>query len=466
MSGATPRRLGILVALLVAVAGPGVVGVEAQSPDTAMARRVRAAFLHAWDGYLERASGDDELRPISGAGRNWYATSLLMTPVDAYDTMLLMGLDAEAARAKQLILGRLDFDQDLDVQVFEITIRHLGALLTAYEMEGDARWLELAADLGDRLLPAFRSATGMPYRFVNLRTGEVRDPLSNPAEIGSLLLEFGTLSRVTSDPRYMDAARNAIDAVWQRRSPLGLVGEVIDVRTGVWKRPASHVGGRIDSWHEYLLKGSILFDDPQLRRMYDEGVTAVNRYEADERFDGLWYGAVDMDTGARIDTRFGALQAFLPAVLALGGDVERAERLEESVARMWSLKGLEPEELDYSTMTVTAAAYILRPEALESAYYLFTVTGEERWRDLGRTMLDAIFEYTRAPYGFAQVKDVRTMELSDAMQSFFLAETLKYGWLLASPGSLDFDAVVFNTEAHPLWRGSFPSGAGAPPGRR
>jgi mannosidase alpha-like ER degradation enhancer 2 len=120
--------------------------------------------------------------------------------VDAYDTMLLMGLDAEAAGAKRLILDRLSFDRDISVQVFEVTIRLLGGLLSAYQMDHDPRFLTLATDLGDRLLPAFRSPTGMPFRYVNLRTGATRDSVSNPAEIGTLMLEFGSLAKLTGRP--------------------------------------------------------------------------------------------------------------------------------------------------------------------------------------------------------------------------------------------------------------------------
>ncbi|MGD2069271.1 MAG: GH92 family glycosyl hydrolase, partial [Gemmatimonadota bacterium] len=90
------------------------------APDTASARRVRDAFLHAWNGYLEHARGHDALRPLSLTGRDWYDASLVMTPLDAYDTMLLMGLDAEAAEAKRMILEDLDFDRDFSVQVFEV----------------------------------------------------------------------------------------------------------------------------------------------------------------------------------------------------------------------------------------------------------------------------------------------------------------------------------------------------------
>jgi mannosidase alpha-like ER degradation enhancer 2 len=439
------------LALIVAVASP--TAGSAQAADTAMMARVRSAFLHAWDGYTTYAAGHDALRPISGTPHDWYGTSLLMTPIDAYDTMLLMGLSEEAAAAKAMVMGGLTFDVDVEVQVFEVVIRLLGGLLSAYQLDGDGRWLDLAVDLADRLMPAFDSPTGMPYRYVHLRTGATRDPLNNPAEIGTLVLELGTVSRLTGDRRYYDAAKGAVLEVWNRRSRLDLVGEVIDVRTGEWANPASHVGGRIDSWYEYLLKAWLLFGDEELRDMYRESIAAVNRHVADERFDGLWYGRVDMGTGDRLATTFGALEAFLPGLLALGGDTTRAARLQENVARMWTLHGIEPEQLDYSTMDVTSPGYPLRPEAIESAYYLFRITGEEKWRDMGRQMFDAIVEHARVEHGFAHVADVRTMDLEDAMESFFLAETLKYAWLLAAPAStLELDAVVFNTEAHPLRR--------------
>src|SRR5919107_1535617 len=69
----------------------------------ALAARVRAEFLHAWRGYERYAWGHDELKPLSKAARDWYDEPLLMTPVDSLDTLILMGLDAEAARTKKLI---------------------------------------------------------------------------------------------------------------------------------------------------------------------------------------------------------------------------------------------------------------------------------------------------------------------------------------------------------------------------
>lgn len=420
------------------------------APD---AERARQAFRHAWSGYVRYAWGHDDLNPISRTAHDWYGVSLLTTPVDAYSTMRLMGLDAEAAQAKRLILDSLSFDRDASVQVFEITIRHLGGLLAAFQLDGDTAFLRLARDLGDRLLPAFDSPTGMPYRYVNLRSGEVRDPVSNPAEIGTLMLELGTLSRLTGNPIYYDRAKRGMTELFRRRSAIGLVGKNIDVRTGAWTNTISHVGAEIDSWYEYLLKSWLLFGDRDFRRMWDASVPPLHRWLADERDGALWYGHADMTTGARIATHYGALDAFLPAVLVLAGDTPRAARLMESVHRMWTTFDVEPELLDYTTMTIVSPSYQLRPEALESAYYLWMATGDPRYRDMGRTMFDAIERWTRTDAGYAVLADVRTKEQRDRMHSFLFAETLKYAYLLFAPRStLDLRAVVLNTEAHPLRR--------------
>src|SRR6059036_2321916 len=123
-----------------------------------------------------------------------------MTPVDALDTLILMHLDAEATRAQSLIVRDLSFDRDISVKNFEVTIRLLGGLLSGYQMTGDERLLRLAEDLWTRLLPAFDSPTGLPYMFVNLKTGKTKGARSNPAEIGTLVLEFGTLGKLTKKP--------------------------------------------------------------------------------------------------------------------------------------------------------------------------------------------------------------------------------------------------------------------------
>jgi mannosidase alpha-like ER degradation enhancer 2 len=412
---------------------------------------VKAEFLHAWNGYKQFAWGHDALKPLSKQPHDWYAGSLYMTPVDAYDVMLLMGLTAEAAGAKQLILDSLSFDRDIEVQSFEITIRHLGGLLSAYQMDGDKRFLALAEDLGKRLLPVFNSATGMPYRFVHLQTGKIRDSINNPAEIGTSLLEFGTLSKLTGNPVYYDKAKKALAQLFNARSKIGLVGTWINVETGEWVDKTSHIGGAIDSYYEYLLKAYLLFGDKDCKAMWDEHIEAINKYVADTARGGLWYGQVDMETGKRTGTTFGSLEAFFPAVLCLAGDTMRAARLEESCAAMWNLNGIEPEEINYATMTVTAKQYHLRPEIIESAYYLHHFTGDPKYLRMGESFFKGIVRYCRADAGYASLEDVVTKKQADSMQSFFFAETLKYLFLLLSPKeALPFDEIVFTTEAHPL----------------
>ncbi len=437
---------------------PVALGQEAKGatkpPTNAeLAQRVREEFLHAWNGYKKYAWGYDELRPLTKAGRNWHSASLLMTPVDSLSTMALMGLKDEADQTREYLATTLRFDHDIEVKNFEITIRILGGLVSGYQLTGDKRLLALADDLGARLLPAFNSPTGMPYMYVNLKTGAVRGAVSNPAEIGTLLVEFGALSKLTGKPVYYEKAKRALVELYKRRSPIGLVGSAINVESGEWTSPRSHISGGIDSYYEYLLKCWRLFGDEDCRKMWEESVAAVNQRLAHDVEGALWYAHADMNSGARTATRYGALDAFFPAVLALGGDLPRARRLQESSYKMWTAFGIEPEQLDYSTMKVASPGYPLRPEIIESAYYLHFYTRDPRYLEMGRTFLDSLVRHCRTEAGYAALRNVETKEQRDNMESFFLAETLKYLYLLFAPrDTLNLDKVVFNTEAHPIRR--------------
>lgn len=418
-----------------------------------MADRVRTEFLHAWTAYERYAWGHDALKPLSKTSHDWYGSSLLMTPVDALDSLLVMKLDAEANKARALITSELSFDRDIYVKNFEITIRLLGGLLSSYQLTGDKRLLALAEDLGNRLLPAFESPTGLPYVFVNLRTGQVREAVSNPAETGTLLLEFGTLSKLTGRQIFYDKAKRALVETYKRRSELGLVGSSINVETGAWIDHDSHIGGGIDSYYEYIWKCWLLFGDKDCLEMWYASIPAVHKYLAEETRGELWYGHADMTTGKRGESIFGALDAFFPALLSLSGDLPRARRLQASSFKMWQLHGIEPEVLDYKTMRATAFTYHLRPEIVESTYYLHHYTRDPEYRRMGETMFNDFVKHCRVDSGYAALQNVVTKEKRDEMESFALAETFKYFYLLfASPATLDFDKIVFNTEAHPLRR--------------
>lgn len=446
---------GLLLALLTGCASKPIEAPPAPvfsgAADVPMAERVKAEFLHAWNGYRQFAWGHDALLPLSNGAHDWYGESLLMTPVDALDTLLLMGLDKEADEARKLIDTQLSFDRDLDVKHFEIVIRLLGGLLSSHQITGDPRLLELADDLGTRLLPAFESPTGLPYVMVNLRTGKTSGTESNPAETGTLLLEYGTLSRLTGKPAYFEKAKRALVETFKRRSTIGLVGERFDVDTGLWTNTSSHIGARIDSYYEYLWKCWKLFGDRDCLDMWNKSIAAVNRHIPEEVDGMLWYGQVDMETGERIGSEYGALDAFMPGLLAYSGDLERARRLQASSFQMWQVHGIEPEAWDYRKREVTAAAYPLRPEIVESAWYLYRATGDLAYREMGRVLFDDFVRHTRTDSGFAKLSSVVTKEKADDMESFVLAETFKYFYLLfADPATLDPQDMVLTTEAHPL----------------
>ena len=427
---------------------------EAQSWQS-MADSVKKEYLFCWDNYKDLAWKYDEVKPISGKPYNWYSQTLYMDKIDALDGLYIMGFKSRADEVVADLIKNASWDKDISVSAFEINIRLVGGLLSSYEITKNKSLLNLAVSLADRLVPVFNTPTGMPYRFVNLKTGEVKGPVSNPAEIGTYIIEWGTLSRLTGDKKYYAYAKKALTELYNRRSKINLVGESINVETGKWTSTTSHVSGGIDSYYEYLAKGWLLFKDKDLEKMWRTHKTALDKYLLDKVESGWWYGYADMNTGKRTETYYGALDAFYPAVLILSDDLQGAKQLEKSCFEMWNLHNLEPEMIDYKKMEVVkgAEAYALRPEIIESAYYLYTRTHDEKYLKMGQKIFNDLKMYCKDSFGYAEVSNVITKKKSDREHSFFFAETLKYLYLLfdaARPGHFKFDEYIFNTEAHPI----------------
>ena len=105
----------------------------------------------------------------------------------------------------------------------------------------------------------FRSKKGVP-------NGET--PITCTACIGTFLIEFGTLSMLTGDPKYKKAADLASEALFNHKSSINLVGNHIDTKTGKWIATESGIGGAIDSYFEYLVKASILFKESRYFEQY------------------------------------------------------------------------------------------------------------------------------------------------------------------------------------------------------
>merc|ERR1712151_538867 len=102
-----------------------------------------------------------------------------------------------------------------------------------------------------------------------------------------------------------------------------------------------------------------------------------------------------------------------------------------------------------------AAHYLLRPEAAEAIFYMFYYTGDPKYRRMAGLILEAIEAHTKTAFGYSAVHDVRQPQprLRNEMETFFLAETLKYLYLTFVPNPrevLSLDEFVFTTEAHPI----------------
>jgi hypothetical protein len=450
---------GIFLGFLVLLAGcgpgrgeDGTRDLAASDPATRdLAARVVEETSRCWEAYQEYARGDDVLLPLSRSGTNWYGESLHISPVDAFSSMVVMGLNEEADRILAYVADSVDYRKDLDVKVFEVNIRILGGLLSMYQLSGQQRILEKARDFADRLLPAFQSPTGIPYYWVNLETGEAKGSRVNVAEAGTYLLEMGMLSYFTADPAYYLAAKRSTRAIFDRRSGIGLVGEVIDVETGEWLNPTSHICAGIDSYYEYMYKGWLLFGDPELKEMWDESIRAVLRYIPERKDSLTWYGRVDMHSGVHTSSVVTLWDAFMPALLAVSGHLEEAAELQRSWDWLWNRYGLEPMVYDYRADSILNPGYDLNPEIIESAWYLWELTGEERYRDMAKNYFEDLLRYCATDVAFTAIEDVVTKKKRDYMATYFLAETLKYCYLaFAGQGKYTLETTVFSTEAHPF----------------
>jgi len=205
--------------------------------------------------------GDDEYHPISRTGSNLTkAGGIGYTVIDSIDTMLLMGLRNEHARALHWVTNKMSLDRDDEFNTFEMTIRVLGGLLSAYHLSsGNGIYLEKAVDLANRILPAFDTPSGLPQSMINLGSGKsipnAEYPgLVNTAEVSTLQLEFRYLSHLTDNDVYWRKAEKVIKIIKAARLPHGLASVFMNVEQGQYALSAIRLGPRGDSFYEYLLK--------------------------------------------------------------------------------------------------------------------------------------------------------------------------------------------------------------------
>ncbi|XP_006652783.1 mannosyl-oligosaccharide 1,2-alpha-mannosidase MNS1-like [Oryza brachyantha] len=447
--------------------------VEIDPINNQRREKVKEAMAHAWNSYVKYAWGMDELQPQSRNGINSFG-GLGATLVDSLDTLYIMGLKDEFQRARDWVAESLSFDKDYDASVFETTIRVVGGLLSAYDLSGDQVFLEKAKDITDRLLPAWDTTSGIPYNRINLAHGRAHNPGwtngdSILADSGTEQLEFIALSQRTGDPKYQQKAENVIRQLQKIYPSDGLLPIYINPHSGTASYSTITFGAMGDSFYEYLLKvwiqGNKTEHVKHYRQMWEtsmEGLISLTKKTTPSN-----YYYICEKNGGSLSDKMDELACFAPGMLALGAsgyeDTEKAEEImnlaKELARTCYNFYQTTPTKLageNYffhtgQDMNVGTSWNILRPETVESLMYLWRLTGNKTYQDWGWDIFQAFEKNSRIESGYVGLRDVNTGEKDNMMQSFFLAETLKYLYLLFSPPSvISFDEWVFNTEAHPL----------------
>ncbi|XP_022220191.1 ER degradation-enhancing alpha-mannosidase-like protein 3 isoform X2 [Drosophila obscura] len=473
-----------LLALLILVAS--VLSSDTAMPTQNMSHKERTElreeardmFYHAYRAYMENAYPADELMPLSCKGRYRGVTpsrgdmddilgNFSMTLVDTLDTLVLLGDFTEFEHAVKLVIRDVQFDSDIIVSVFETNIRMVGGLLSAHilseylQKQVDVmHWykgemLEMARELGYRLLPAFNTSTGIPHARVNLRHG-MKDPMLKKSRetctacAGTILLEFAALSRLTGDPIFEVRAHAAMDALWKlRHRGSDLMGTVLNVHSGDWVRRDSGVGAGIDSYYEYLFKSYVLLGDDKYLARFNRHYNAVMKYvsEGPMLLDVLMHRP-----HAKSRNFMDSLLAFWPGLQVLSGDLKPAVQTHEMLYQVMQMHNLIPEAFTVD-FQIHWGQHHLRPEFIESTYFLYRATGDHHYLQVGKRALKTLQQYAKVSCGYAAVNDVRTGKHEDRMDSFVLSETFKYLFLLFSDPQdliINVDEFVFTTEAHLL----------------
>ncbi|RLV88918.1 hypothetical protein DV515_00015176, partial [Chloebia gouldiae] len=430
------------------------------------------------------------------------------TVIDALDTLYIMELEEEFQEAKQWVEKSFDLNVNGEASLFEVNIRYIGGLLATYYLTGEEVFKSKALELGEKLLPAFNTPTGIPRGVINLgRQGSISFKMPNPplpfvktieaasvcpdipkigmswswgwasagssilAEFGTLHLEFLHLSELSGNPVFAEKVMNIRRVLGRVEKPQGLYPNFLSPVTGSWVQHHVSIGGLGDSFYEYLIKSWLMSDkkDSEAKKMYDDALEAIEKHLVKKSAGGLTY--IAEWRGGILDHKMGHLACFSGGMIALGAEHSAGDRRQrhmelaaeitstchESYARSDTKLGPEAFRFDAgSEATATRLSeryYILRPEVVESYMYLWRLTHEPKYRHWGWEVVQALEKHCRVEAGFSGIRDVySTTPTHDNMQqSFFLAETLKYLYLLfCEDDVLSLEDWVFNTEAHPL----------------
>ncbi|KAL9943327.1 hypothetical protein D7B24_005128 [Verticillium nonalfalfae] len=502
---------------------------QSSSPATAVeviqSRRnaVLNAFRRSWASYQKHAWTWDELMPVSGQGKNPFG-GFAASIVDSLDTLWIMGLRREFDQAVQAV-ALIDWDNTTmtSINMFETTIRHLGGLLSAYDLSSEPVLLAKATELGDMLYAGFDTENGMPpfwFKFSAAKYGhQVGGDRDSSASGCSMSMEFTRLSQITGDPKYYDATERVKQFLRDTQQDTlipGMWPAFLNYRKMLATDTHFTIGGQADSLYEYLPKMHALLGgrDPQYAKMAEEALDTVSKNlvfrplipdNADILFIGdtnahktranehvpemqhlscfaggmyalasrllnrpdymsiaekitrgcVWsYKAFPTGLMAEISSHISCAQLTTPPNTDLQAACEWSEKA-------WKLQTFSRGVQDTMPMgfrSVRDPHYLLRPEAIESVFYMWRITGAVEWRDAAWDMFQAIVNATETKLAYSAIRTVIVpkggeTEKTDSMESFWFSETLKYFYLIFSDDDvLSLDEWVLNTEAHPFKR--------------
>lgn len=480
----------------------------------ALKNRTAALFSHGWHAYVGHAFPADEVRPFSCVAYGPQYTppddihidalgNVLLTALDNLDLLVMFGEWDQLADVLQYLRREQAtfFHQNHVVQVFEATIRWLGGLLLAHLALSELPWrshavssraaqvldaydgflLDMAFDLGCRLVPAYMTLTQLPLPRINLALGLAGVPLEKnrdacTAGATTPLLEFTLLSRLTGDERFEKLTRATLDKLWNARLALGLLPMSLDPTTNQWLDVVTGVGALVDSFYEYAVKAGILFGDDSLTDMFLQLYMALAAHLAVLTGPRGWayYANIHTTQGTRTTLWIDALLAFWPGLQVLAGRLSDAVASHAVFLKLWNCFDAIPERWETTVLydeqnpptraqllqaALSLEWYPLRPEFIELTYYLYRATRDPLYLEIGARILRQFETQFKAPCGFAGFQDLRTGERQDRMETFVLGELLKYLYLLFDDANevyvhwseMKATNWVFSTEAHPLW---------------
>ncbi|KAH9026209.1 glycoside hydrolase family 47 protein [Lactarius pseudohatsudake] len=455
-------------------------------------------FTDSYSTYHAYAFGHDEVAPVRKEpvdSRNGWGATI----VDAMTTMAstlprppipFTFQSCVLTRALQTQFDEaLDFVREIDfsrsntpdtVSVFESTVRYVGGLLSAYELngQGDQFLVDKAKQLADKLSVAWVQENKIPYGSVDFNTSSP----TSISEAGSLTLEWARLSKYTGDDKYRQLAEGAALAIANNPAPFpGLPAQGIDPSTG---QPTWGAGS--GSYFEYLIKYPRLSntDDTTFADAWLTAVDSSIKYLKQTSTFGDHVYLADIDDNGSVQPVGSHIACFHAGNWMLGGKLLNNQTIVDLALELndgcWNTyagdaTGIGPEAFSYATglagtadgvppdqlqfyrmngYYILSPIYVQRPEVLESNFYAWRVTGNEKYLHRARIAVNDFYTYLKiSTGGFAGISDVMNPNkgITDETQSFWFAEVLKYLYLtFDDPSHISLNDYVFNTEAHPF----------------